>query len=112
MLRALTGGRPVLPQWAQPLKSRYTLRVFFQYETGLGEDVCTSQVFLLLAKATAVIKGGLVVAGAKVAQSEDMDGIGVAGIDCVQTASKEQGIVDQVIVKMIPDELAELLSKL
>ena len=59
-----------------------------------------------------IIVRGLVLAGSEITKSKNVDGVGIAIIESVEAAGKEARIVDEVIIEMIPDELAKLLSQL
>ena len=69
-------------------------------------------MILLETHGATVVVCNLELTGTKVTEGKDMDGVGVAGIQGVETSGEEESIVDQVIVEVVPDELAQLLNKL
>ena len=96
------------PQTAHLLQGLSTLLMATEGETGLGENVSASQMLCVHALCPRIVVGGLVSAQAKIAEREQVRGIRVARLECLQAACEEQCVFSKAVVEMVVYKLAQL----
>lgn len=69
-------------------------------------------MFPLQRKCAAIIVRGLELTLAEMAQSEEVNRVGITRIYGMEAAGEEEGIVEEVVVQMVPDCLAEVAADL
>lgn len=77
-------------------------------KAGLRKHVRTAQMLRRGTLQSGVVVGGLVAAHAEVAEGQQVQGVGVARVEAVQAAGQEEGVVEQAIVEVVMDQLAQL----
>jgi hypothetical protein len=96
------------PKASRSIKSRYAIDVALQHETRLSEYVRATQVKTSETLLTAIVVGGLILTQSVVAQGHKMGSVAVPGVESMEPASVEQGVLEQLIVERVVDQLTQL----
>ncbi|MBE7181183.1 MAG: hypothetical protein INR71_08240, partial [Terriglobus roseus] len=96
------------PEALAAVEGRYAVGVLLQRQRGLGEDIGAAQMGAASRPVPAVLVGGFYPAQPEVAEGQEVHGISVFWIQRVQAGGGEEGVLVQVVVEMVADDLAQL----